>query len=396
MSIPVFLQFLSTIQKWVRLEKEENKKWSWLLLLFQCWPQWRAIRIINLTFKNDKKAEEKRKKLMREVTSTEPYLEAWPSIIIMTVIWTSVGSVGLPPKKQYCDFHPENNACAVYGGFGGSYWFFTTYSISVITCSLGITKFLQVGPFSVLSNEGAFGGIFKWRFLLAFLAVMFSIIAKGVFIGLSINMRKYFFIERELGASGDTQSFVSMSALLFGLLIIPNLIFAFGSIASSTGLNRKFFKIIFNYPQAWMLPVATHFTIGSPKISCSSNQKCLKNELGLSKKLTAINMTLTVLIYVLFITYFYLFTYITFSTGYNKFAFGVFFVPVLALSLLFNIIYLLLDEKCCCSRSTNCLCSSCCGSDCFEHEIYVIDTKSENLDIVPIENLSNAKMHELK
>ena len=86
MTVPIVLQFMSTIYKWIQLEKRESKKWSWILLLLQFWPQLRAIRIMNLDFKNDKKAEAKKSELMRTITSTEPFLESWPSIIIMTII----------------------------------------------------------------------------------------------------------------------------------------------------------------------------------------------------------------------------------------------------------------------------------------------------------------------
>merc|ERR1712165_365623 len=84
----------------------------------------------------------------------------------------------------YCANHPENNECAVYGGLGGMAWFFTTYIISIITGALGITKFLQGGPFSVLTSEGALNGICRCRFFLAFLAVMTSIVTKGTFIAI--------------------------------------------------------------------------------------------------------------------------------------------------------------------------------------------------------------------
>ena len=87
MTVPILLQFLSTIYKWVRLEKRKNKIWSWPILILQFWPQWRAIQVMRLDFKNDPKAEEKKKELMREITTTEPFLEAWPSIIIMTIIF---------------------------------------------------------------------------------------------------------------------------------------------------------------------------------------------------------------------------------------------------------------------------------------------------------------------
>ena len=107
MTIPILLQFLFTIYKWYKLEKKEIKKWSWLILLLQFWPQWRAIRIMRLDFKNDPRTGDKKKELMREVTTTEPFLEAWPSIIIMTIIWLSAFESGGFPR--YCDEAGYNN-----------------------------------------------------------------------------------------------------------------------------------------------------------------------------------------------------------------------------------------------------------------------------------------------
>ena len=60
-TVPLLLQFSSTAYKWFKLEKSESKKWSWTILLLQFWPQWRAIRIMRLDFRNEEKAEEKRK-----------------------------------------------------------------------------------------------------------------------------------------------------------------------------------------------------------------------------------------------------------------------------------------------------------------------------------------------
>ena len=56
-------------------------------MLLQCCPQWRAFRMIHLDFRNDEKTEAKKRELMREVTTTEPFLEAWPSIIVLNIIW---------------------------------------------------------------------------------------------------------------------------------------------------------------------------------------------------------------------------------------------------------------------------------------------------------------------
>ena len=200
MTIPVILQFLATIYKWVCLEKRNDKNWSWIILLLQFWPQWRAIQIMRLDFKQDAKAQEKKKEFMREITTTEPFLEAWPTIIIMAIIWVSarndgsfwgycnesgfsyingtkiwnntecslyLNSIYQPP--EFCKNHTESTKCAVYGGLGGEAWFIASFIISIMTGSFGITKFLQVGPFSVLSTDGFLGGIFKCRFVLALL-----------------------------------------------------------------------------------------------------------------------------------------------------------------------------------------------------------------------------------
>ena len=67
MTLPLLLQFLSTVYKWFLLEKADCKKCSWLILLLQFWPQWRAIRIIRLDLRDDEKAERKRRKCIERL-----------------------------------------------------------------------------------------------------------------------------------------------------------------------------------------------------------------------------------------------------------------------------------------------------------------------------------------
>ena len=64
--------------------------------------------------------------------------------------------------------------------FGFS-WFFLTYFISGVTATLGVTKLLQVGPCSVLSNEGTLGGLLTWRFVLTYFAIFWSLVKILVF-----------------------------------------------------------------------------------------------------------------------------------------------------------------------------------------------------------------------
>ena len=406
---------------------------------------------MNLDIKNDKKAATKKEDLMREVTSTEPFLEAWPSVIIMTIIFNvslsstsynyshcfrglqfnwqnktwnhtypinSSDHIGMckdnyyEPTKEfsaildgsasdysfdaycllnssvvfqderkyhdkecdeylisnylpliYCAKHPENNNCAVFGGFGGKSWFIITYFVSILTASLGIAKFLQVGPFSVLTNEGILGGICKWRFILMVLAIMTSMISKVILISL---------VQFNGISHNDIVNLI--------VKIFPNLLLSFTCIACSTGINKKFIKIILNYPAAWMLPIATFFVIGPRKSFCCSKASVHRHHLSFSKPFTIINIMLTFILLPIAMLQWEV------SFNFKKFIANFLFYSVpIFISLIFNIIFLSLDENCCCQQSKKCFFPFCCSYKCFEHETFVIDTNTNDLKIVKID-----------
>lgn len=121
----------------------------------------------------------------------------------------------LSAPSKYCANHPANNTCAVFSGLGGYTWFFTSYAISIIAGSFGITKSLQTGPFSVVTTEGLFGGICKLKFLFAFFAVLTSMVTKGAFIGLSyLWNRDKGFGEFNLGISEDASKLFALFACM--------------------------------------------------------------------------------------------------------------------------------------------------------------------------------------
>ena len=313
MTIPLLLQFLFTVYKWMRLEKKERKCWSWIPLILQCWPQVRALRIIHLDLINNIKAETKKKELMREVNSTEPFLEAFSCAMIMTVIRTIAmkdetftnycienpeykecpeynNTIYAPP--EYCDHNLNVNRCAVYGGFGGFWWFLITVVISLLTCSLGVTKFLQNGPFSVISHKGLLGGMMTQRFGLGFCAVTSSIFTKSFILNLYCRL----FIPLDHFEQGNKfNSMLPFVFGLFGLFVLTNLMCSFVSIGLSTGFNKNFIEIVMRYPAAWMLPVCTFFMIGPRKISLNLLANDQRRHLGLSAGLTILNMILTVI-----------------------------------------------------------------------------------------------------
>ena len=377
MTVPLCFQFVSTFYKWLRFEKRVSKKWSFAMLLLQCWPQWRAIRIIHLDFQNNEKADAKKEELMREVTTTEPFLEAWPSIIVMTIIWLTAGSDmnyqnycsenklwsdqedfnnnstwtcddPIAPPHQYCEIRPEDNKCSVFSGPGGSPWFFTTYAISIVSGSLGITKFLQNGPFSVLTARGLFGGVCKGRFILVFLSVLSSMVTKGfVFALLVLNSldpyndkHRLKRLQRILGSLENGKALIKTILISLGTLILPNLLLSLIAISRSTGLNKTFVDVILNYPASWMLPITTYFMIGPHASNCCS-QTDVNKILGFSKFYSCINISLTVIMYLASISFFESYDFYYLSEILSM------WVPVLVLGLLLNIAYLNLDAKCC-------------------------------------------------
>ena len=285
MTVPPFLQFLSTIFKWIKLDKD--KQWSWIFLLLQFWPQLKAIRVIRLLFKNDSKADEEKKLLHTEIGSTEPFLEAWPTFMLMTIIWihTLFGLEGGADPANYE---------AVFGSDDSSNnltWFFVTYSISAFTTSFGITKLMQVGPCPVLTEEGIFGGLLNRSFIIHFLAVMFSIVTKAIFVGFLLDA----------AFNGESGSVGMVLTLLLTFTFLPNLILAFISIAKSTGISNNFWGVINRYPALWLLPVATYFVIGPQNVAIC-DFLCYKKSvnyqhLGISGSLTALNMMITFVLY---------------------------------------------------------------------------------------------------
>ena len=50
---PFLLNVVFTTFSWWRIDSNKEKKWTWILLLFQLWPQYRAMQIIFKIFKGD-------------------------------------------------------------------------------------------------------------------------------------------------------------------------------------------------------------------------------------------------------------------------------------------------------------------------------------------------------
>ena len=345
--------------------------------MLQLWQQWNAFKVMRLIYKKDDRAEEKKKRMLRELSSIEPFFESVPSILIMTCIWLHAG--GLYNVKQYYDptsywmhagslfkitedtlqdyynnyfdcsnttslYYTQKNFCAVFDGLGGPAWFFTTYAVSILAGTLGICKFLQNGPVAILPTN-----LMNWPLVRAFFAVLFSLVAKGLFfpdilIGLDSNYR-------------DTSTHLWLHPLIFITInILPNLILSLIGVSLKTGWNKTLIKTLLDYPAFMVLPAFTNFAVGPKQLTCSKFKNS-EQELTVSGNLTAINTLLTLICYAITIGI------LTRLSGNPEleFYFGAMFSPVLSMSLLCILLFYLFDRyKKCCNRFIGCLC--CCVS----------------------------------
>ena len=392
MTLPMLLNYIFTTYKWWSFEDSGNKWWSWMLVLLQLWQPWRAMKVMFLLYKNDDQAQAKKKVMLREVASIEPFLESVPAVFIMTFLWIH-GSGGIyvgGPKDpvnywrngscntnhsdhDYDYFTPrviipntempldKKNFCAIFGGFGGPWWFFTTFVISVLAASLGITKFLQHGPCAIVTTNGALGGMFTGRFLMAFIASILPLVSKAGF-GAQLTI-----LATAFSTPGTKDMFGYYVLLFLSLSILPNLLLAIGGIAAASGCNTSLLRVIFEYPAFLLLPVFTNFAVGPRGIS-----KCLKsehdvprNQLTISIPFTVLNMVLTFACYVISISI----SNRKQNRDHLK-AFAVIVLPLIICSFCATVVFL---------SMTKCCYTCCCPARSFK--FHYLDTKQINKNI---------------
>ena len=256
-------------------------------------------------------------------------------------------------------------------------WFFFSYSTSILTASLGLTKLLLVGPCPILSEKGLLNGLLTWRFFFCFLGVLSSMLTKAFFIVFAIG---------GVQAPGSTipgsNSEVIRPLIGLALLIIPSLTLSTISILGSTGF--KCWKIIFEYPGLWLLSVATYYTVGPKNVQfCSLERNLQRKKLGFSKKLSVINMIMTNFMFL--VTFWFIVFYDIAETGFKDgffstlghfFIWGFYTAPFLIFAFIFNLIFMVLDLDCCCNRSQSCCPKLCCGPQCFGLRREYIDTNN--------------------
>ncbi len=83
---PVIINTIFATVAFVRFE--ENRKWTWPLVILQIWPQYRTARILHVVLAKDTVIGNQMLTDFKEnVAPLEPFLEALPQIYIKVYMW---------------------------------------------------------------------------------------------------------------------------------------------------------------------------------------------------------------------------------------------------------------------------------------------------------------------
>ena len=219
---------------------------------------------------------------------SEPFLEAVPQIHILLVLWVLNSKINYQLNRGL---------------------FIATFITSVLSATLGIAKFLKIGPCRLVPDQGPLSGHGTLSFLILMLNIKFTLISKGIMlpaIGYGIYYGEPF---EALTRQPSTMigvwlsicylpQFIYVSTyLIFMQVLVCNhiLVISFQcTIVLLTSLGPKhFFKIILQYPAFILTPVFSYWTFGSHPEDCCKRGN--ENNLKISFRLTWRNVAITTL-----------------------------------------------------------------------------------------------------
>ena len=136
--LPVVANTFLTMLLWSRMEDETVKHWTWVLVLAQVWPQYRALKVIWMYWAqlNEEKpslieAERYKVDFQRGISTLEPYVESVPQVLILSNILLKTSVIGTCINKAEVTEELEMMT-------GNTRWvFYCTFSLSILTASLG-------------------------------------------------------------------------------------------------------------------------------------------------------------------------------------------------------------------------------------------------------------------
>ena len=145
---------------WWYLEPRQMKKFSWIFVLLQVYPQYRATIIIYRFVKDtehDDTYEEEVNLYDKMIRTIEPYMESAPQLVLFTASFFSAygrltGNLDDTKAMEQVTGYKNENSRAGY--FDIPVYFYFKLALSCFSTSLGVTMFFKCGPARFLPPKG--------------------------------------------------------------------------------------------------------------------------------------------------------------------------------------------------------------------------------------------------
>jgi len=261
LSLPVILSFVLLIPHWLKAEKTSERRWKTLpLLLLQVWPQYRVIKLLFKDRNDQQKYHAKKEQYDKNITTLEPYVEAIPTVLLL-----------LAMKFRYSDlfFGNEKN----FLGIPKTIMFWTSVSISVFSGSLGMAKFLKLGPCQIVPSQKIHCGFF-----FVFITMGTTLVAKGYVFAFSLNptgdwRSLEYNINETVEAYDYNTHYTTTIFIWISSSVLPQFILAMVVFIKTCGF-RNTIKLVWQYPAMILTPLFSFWTMG-PKKTTSTKKNVL-------------------------------------------------------------------------------------------------------------------------
>ena len=179
-ALPVVLNFLFTVAAYSK--SPFKSRWNiWgerVALILQVWPQYFAFTIIYDIVMNGDGWTARREYYNRNISTIEPFVEAFFQVVVKLCIWT-----------VFTQLHLESAQGAVNPLFDTTperIYFYFSITSSMVTSLMGCIRFFKESPVRFLPQEGPVAGFLTLNYLLTFASVFFNAVAKVILLLLMV------------------------------------------------------------------------------------------------------------------------------------------------------------------------------------------------------------------
>ena len=266
MIFPVLLNMAFTSHKWLStdFDAQKEKRFSWILVVLNLWPQYQVCKLLFTIFRGKCKDnwEPVKDKIKKELYFIEPFIEAIPQFFVSVAVFNLLFNRSHSPKfGASLEIWNENNTVItdVFGtdsfGIDNDIMFPLNMLISTLSGVKCIVDYLSNGPIKLTSNT-------KCGKVVLLSAMLMYVISSYVW---KLVILIFFFpwmwdIQKNVLGGEEAHGILGFFIAVLIFIAFPMLI-SIGPLARVVGF-RKSTKMYLNHPELFVLPLITEYVPG--------------------------------------------------------------------------------------------------------------------------------------